>query len=102
MVTVLVRGFVVRVTLTLAAVFLTVAFLGAATAFDATGLATKAVVEDFLAIPVEAVVFLALVLPFVEIAALAALDLVLVAVFLAVGMAIKVEIKSVIITEGEP
>lgn len=89
----LVRGFVVRVTLMLAVVFLAVAFLGTVPAFGATGLATSVVGGgDLFVTPVEAAVFLAPVLP-LEVAALAALGLVLMAVFLAVGMAAKVKGK---------
>lgn len=90
MVAVLVRGFVVRVTLTLAVVFLVVAFLGAAPAFGTTALGTKTVVAGVLFVTLaEAVDFLAPA-PLV-VAVLATLGLVLVADFLAVGMAAKLK-----------
>lgn len=89
-VTVLVRGFVVRVTLTLAAVFLAVAFLGDTPAFAATDLATRVAV-GFFVIAVETGVFLTPVFPLAVVVVLAELDLVLVAGFLAVGIAADVK-----------
>lgn len=94
-----VRGLVVLVMVTLAVVFFAVAFLGVAAAFGAMVLAAETAVEDFFTVvdgflttPAEATGFLEPVAPILLLgAALASLDLGLVAVFLAVGMTEKIK-----------
>ena len=88
-VAVVVRGFEVRVMVTLPVVFLTVAFLGTNTAFGAMERAITAIwAGALLKIAGEAPVFLTPVLAFAA-AGLAALDFVLATGFLLVGMAVK-------------
>ena len=96
MVAVLVRGFVVRVTLTLAVVFLVVDFLGAASAFDFELMGRVAMttgVSEFLVSPAEVVGFLVPVLPLVA-AGLAALGLVLTVGFLAADMVVSIKMRA--------